>query len=109
MCKLTLLPTQWPELLDRIRSATSRAAVRWRVIGQAIGTGLLQLQGASLLAVLTALRTDLSLMVLRRPPELKAQIDAWPDPGDSLPLMRRIKDQFDPKGTLSPGRFVGGI
>ena len=37
------------------------------------------------------------------------KLDAWGSPGDSLPLMRAVKEQFDPKGTLNPGRFVGGI
>ena len=36
-------------------------------------------------------------------------LDAWGSPGDALPLMRAVKAQFDPKGTLNPGRFVGGI
>ena len=27
----------------------------------------------------------------------------------ALALMRSVKHQFDPKGTLNPGRFVGGI
>jgi glycolate oxidase FAD binding subunit len=36
-------------------------------------------------------------------------LDAWGEPGDALPLMRAVKQQFDPKGTLNPGRFVGGI
>ena len=35
--------------------------------------------------------------------------DAWGSPGDALPLMRSIKQQFDPKATLNPGRFVGGM
>jgi len=26
-----------------------------------------------------------------------------------LDLMRRVKDQFDPRRRLSPGRFVGGL
>jgi glycolate dehydrogenase FAD-binding subunit len=114
VCKLTLLPTQWPDVLNRVRDAATRDAVRWRIVGQAVGSGLLQLQGSSPIPALTALRTDLAslgcaLTVLRCPPHLKAEIDAWPEPGNALPLMRRIKDQFDPKGTLSPGRFVGGI
>ncbi|MGE5150168.1 MAG: FAD-binding oxidoreductase, partial [Rhodospirillaceae bacterium] len=36
-------------------------------------------------------------------------IDAWGSPGDAFPLMRAVKEQFDPKGTLNRGRFVGGI
>jgi len=27
----------------------------------------------------------------------------------SLPLMRAVKDQFDPGHRMAPGRFVGGI
>lgn len=40
-------------------------------------------------------------------PNLK--IDAWGTAGDALPLMRRVKQQFDPKAILNPGRYVGGI
>ncbi len=29
--------------------------------------------------------------------------------GGALVLMRSLKEKFDPKGILSPGRFVGGI
>jgi len=36
-------------------------------------------------------------------------LDAWGAAGDALPLMRAVKQQFDPKATLNPGRFVGGI
>jgi FAD/FMN-containing dehydrogenase len=35
--------------------------------------------------------------------------DAWGNGGDALPLMSAVKWQFDPLGTLNPGRFVGGI
>ena len=41
--------------------------------------------------------------------ELKRQIDVFGDPPPSFPLMRRIKQQFDPNGILSPGRFVGRL
>lgn len=35
--------------------------------------------------------------------------DVWGDPGPGLPLMQRLKANFDPTGQLAPGRFVGGI
>ena len=37
------------------------------------------------------------------------ELDAWGTAGDTLPLMRALKQQFDPRGVLNPGRFVGGI
>jgi glycolate oxidase FAD binding subunit len=50
-----------------------------------------------------------SLVVLEAPLEVKRQVDIWGPAGDALPLMRRVKERFDPAGTMSPGRFVGGI
>jgi len=36
-------------------------------------------------------------------------LDVWGPPSDAQPLMVRLKQQFDPDGTLNPGRFIGGI
>ncbi len=47
--------------------------------------------------------------ILDAPYRLKQQFEPWGYPGDALPLMRRIKQQFDPQNILSPQRFVGGI
>ena len=49
-----------------------------------------------------------SLIVTRAPAELKRRIDVWGET-EALPLMRRLKEEFDPKRTLSPGRFIGGL
>ena len=49
------------------------------------------------------------LSILQAPAALKQQVDVWGNPGNALPLMRRIKHQFDPHALLSPHRFVGGI
>ena len=40
---------------------------------------------------------------------LKQGLDIWGPTTQPLPLMRRIKEQFDPRRTLNPGRFWGGI
>ena len=34
---------------------------------------------------------------------------AWGSGGDAFPLMLSVKQQFDRRGTLNPGRFIGGI
>lgn len=41
-------------------------------------------------------------------PEIKQRCDIW-GPVAAVPLMRRVKDEFDPEHRLAPGRFVGGI
>ncbi len=52
---------------------------------------------------------DGSVVVLDAPEQLRAGLDHWGPVGDALPLMRRVKDRFDPGQRLSPGRYVGGI
>ena len=42
-------------------------------------------------------------------PQLKREIDVFGPPPPSFPLMRAIKQQFDPNNILSPGRFVGRL
>ncbi len=54
-------------------------------------------------------RHDGSLVILSAPPAIKAAVDVWGPVGNALPLMRILKQQFDPQGLLNPGRFVGGI
>ncbi|MBW2236089.1 MAG: FAD-binding oxidoreductase [Deltaproteobacteria bacterium] len=43
------------------------------------------------------------------PPWAKAARDVFGDPPEALPLMRTLKQRFDPAGVLNPGRFVGRI
>ena len=39
----------------------------------------------------------------------RANRDVWGAPPPAIEKMRALKVRFDPKGTLNPGRFVGGI
>ena len=49
-------------------------------------------------------------MVERAPLYLKSAADVWgPIPESVLAVMRRLKAEFDPRGVLNPGRFVGGL
>ena len=50
-----------------------------------------------------------SVIVERCPVDAKAAFDVWDDVGESMDIMRRMKEQYDPAGVLNPGRFVGGI
>ena len=49
-----------------------------------------------------------SAVVVHAPPAVRGLVDPW-GPVPSLPLMRAVKDQFDPGHRMAPGRFAGGI
>ncbi|MEU7910814.1 FAD-binding oxidoreductase [Microbispora bryophytorum] len=51
---------------------------------------------------------DGRVLVLAAPQETARRLDRWGHVG-ALPLMRRVKERFDPDRRLSPGRFPGGI
>lgn len=48
-------------------------------------------------------------VVEHAPLPVKQAVDVWGPTRPDFRLMRALKDEFDPKGTLNPGRFVGGI
>jgi FAD/FMN-containing dehydrogenase len=50
-----------------------------------------------------------NLIVERAPLRIKQQLDVWGEAGNAFPVMRAIKNQFDPDGILNPGRYVGRL
>ena len=50
-----------------------------------------------------------SLILEAAPVALKRSLGAWGKPGDAFQVMRRVKAEFDPRGLMSTGRFIGGI
>ncbi|MDP6666660.1 MAG: FAD-binding oxidoreductase, partial [Dehalococcoidia bacterium] len=56
-----------------------------------------------------ASHTSGSYVVERCPLTVKQQLDVFSDVGNSIELMRRIKNQYDPANILNPGRFAGKI
>jgi glycolate oxidase FAD binding subunit len=116
IAKFSVLPASIAETCGRIRHLAGSLSVQWRAVIQGTGLGWMRMEAPSAPAihqVLETLRSELersggSLTVLRRPASMPA-MDAWGSGGDAFPLMLRVKQQFDPRSTLNPGRFVGGI
>jgi glycolate oxidase FAD binding subunit len=80
----------------------------------AMGTARMAFDDSAAAAVILDLRRAAealggSLIVERAPVEVKLAAGVWGAAPDGVEIMRTLKDEFDPKGVLSPGRFVGGI
>ena len=109
VAKFSTLPAQLASFCDQV--AKNARDAEWSVVAQANGLGYLRIAAAAdtLAKLRSALEPAGSFVVLQCPPEIKDQLEVWGSPGDALALMHRVKQEFDPKGTLNPGRFVGGI
>src|SRR6266567_213840 len=115
MAKISILPANLARTMELVKRAASEHHLGWKSLVYATGLGWLRLEGeaGSLCGALQKLRGELqgqggSLVALHRPEKMPA-FDAWGNAGDALPLMKAVKQQLDPKSTLNPGRFVGGI
>jgi glycolate oxidase FAD binding subunit len=115
--KISVLPSQLAWSAGLIGSACEAQDIRWSFVAQAFGIGVLKLKAAQeekLPPVIHSLRTAIesqrgSVVVLQIPALLQSKIDTWGAVPDSIALMRRVKQRFDPAEILNPGRFVGGI
>ncbi len=111
--KFSVLPSSIAECVAAIEKHFSRS----RVIAQSLGLGLFRAEAADseqLQSCLTMLRASIqkiggTLVVLHAPREVKKGMDVFGPLTSAHPLMLRVKQQFDTKGILNPGRFVGGI
>lgn len=50
-----------------------------------------------------------AFVVERCETEIKSRVEVWGTPGNDFDIMRKVKQAWDPKGILSPGRFVGSL
>jgi glycolate oxidase FAD binding subunit len=115
IAKISTLPASISTTVEVIHHLGLEHHLKWSAVVQALGIGWTRLQGdpSGVSPALESFRADVersggSLVVLDRSNSL-ISIEAWGTPSDSLPLMRAVKMQFDPAGTLNPGRFLGGI
>lgn len=116
VAKFSVLPAQLAAVAVRLETSASAHSLRWKLVAQSVGAGYASLEGSetALRSAVVSLRDDVASMggtmvVLRCPLAVKRGLDVWGSASDAQPLMVRIKQRFDPDGTLNPGRFVGGI
>jgi glycolate oxidase FAD binding subunit len=116
MGKFSVLPAQLASVCASVERLARSHALSWKIVVQGVGGGYARLEGAepALLTALVTLRDQLAeiggtLVALGCPATVKRGLDVWGPPSDAQPLMVRIKQRFDPAGTLNPGRFLGGI
>ncbi len=121
ICKVGVLPAQAVAALTTMDTIANQQGVTCMgLVHAGSGLGVVRIDGpeAAALQTVLALRHSVSapsqrssgfVTVLEAPMALKQQLDVWGYTGNALELMRKIKQQFDPKNLLSPNRFVGGI
>ncbi len=116
--KLSAPPAELTGVLDSTLGASSRRGVTPRITGHAgIGVTYVGLSGgdeevrSQVVEELREiwLRRGGSVVVREAPPAFKERVEVWGPVGSRLELTRRVKEKFDPRGILNPGRFVGGI
>jgi FAD/FMN-containing dehydrogenase len=109
--KVTLLPSDVAPTVQWLSETLQ--CLDHDVVGRAgIGVLLVRVGGSddTQARVLNDLRARLpvgrgSAVVVRASDALRSRVDAWGPLGEGLPLMRAIKQRFDPSGILNPGRL----
>ena len=114
--KFSVLPARFAAVCDVVKRSAEAQPMAWKVVVQSVGAGYVRLEGneQALRTTLLTLRDEIARMggtmvALGCPLAVKRGLDVWGPTSDAQPLMVRIKQRFDPDGTLNPGRFVGGI
>jgi glycolate oxidase FAD binding subunit len=108
VCKVSMLPTEIATLIGELR---------WQCTNfQAViqGTGLGYFSASCSPPAIQSLRSTLaknngSLVVLLCPPEMAKSIDRFGTLPNTIVVMARVKQRFDPNGILNRGRFIGGL
>jgi glycolate oxidase FAD binding subunit len=115
--KISAPPAELTGVLDSTLGACSRRGVKPRITGHAgIGVTYVALSGdedaqVQIVEELREIwsRRGGSVVVRGAPPSFKERVEAWGPLGSRLELTRRVKQKFDPRGIMNPGRFAGGI
>ncbi len=113
--RVSVLPSQVGECLGELTRQLSQGAP---ALSATVSTGVIRLHldpkhidaRAVIDQVLEiAVRRDGFWVVDAAPPGVKANLDVFGPARSDFAIMRRLKEQFDPHRTLSPGRFAGRL
>jgi len=117
--KAAVLPSRTPELIQRIETIAQETSRPPRIVCHLTAGIVYSAWPASAeleadLRLVTSLRRaaaslEGTLVLEAASPALKERLDVSGETGPDLALMRRLKEQFDPQGILSPGRFLGRL
>jgi glycolate oxidase FAD binding subunit len=113
IAKLSVLPSDIVTISVAVQNILGEPR-RWQLLWYATGIGWLRIDGPSA-KIQSALRNlrmmleaqDGSLVIVLHPPG--SSLDTWGEIGAAGDVMRAVKNQFDPRGTLNLGRFAAGI
>lgn len=116
--KIGAPPAELTGVLDSVLGACSRTDVTPLISSHAgIGVTYVSLSGGDDEAYVQVVeelreiwtRRGGSVVVRSAPPSFKERVEVWGPLGSRLELTRRVKEKFDPRGVMNPGRFAGGI
>lgn len=107
---IAFVPAALPQVVRAVGKLAAEADIRGRAASGVLEVGVPSLAASELAGLRAAVAPyDGSVVLRSAPPERKEELDVWGPVGSALPLMRRVKERFDPDRRLAPGRYVGGI
>ena len=106
-CKIGIIPTAAVKLLHQLHKLTAEQGLA--AINISSGLGYLQINQEEALDQVKQLRLFCEqnsgfLSILEASPAFKQKLEPWGYTGNALGMMRKLKQKFDPKNILSPGR-----
>ncbi len=112
--RISVLPSAVSDVVEELDGAFSDAAT-----SSTVSAGLVRMQcvladddsaRTAIAAVQTVVaRHGGSLVIDAASPAIKREIDVFGPTRDDFAIMRRLKDELDPRRTLAPGRFAGRL
>ena len=120
--KIGVPPTRMKEILDAAARAADADALPWAALARGVGVIYFALlpgekseearlavtrAAAKILSASSALEGHATIPWC--PGEWKGALEVWGAKRADFEIMEKLKKVFDPRGVLSPGRFVGGL